>query len=135
VLSQITENRKVWTRKPLIFQRTIFGFCLEKAILRQSHWSCLWQPGFAQTFKHVGVIFWPHPWRARADIHLEGRWRDRDSLLQRFLRFFGAIELAAGSGEPTVSVGIIRVRPDSALCGFDCGFVFSREIQSQRDLI
>jgi hypothetical protein len=35
-LSQITENRKVWTRKSLIFQHTIFGFCLEKAILRQS---------------------------------------------------------------------------------------------------
>ena len=35
-LSQITENRKVWTRKPLIFQYTIFGFCLEKAFLRQS---------------------------------------------------------------------------------------------------
>ena len=35
-LSQITENRKVWTRKPLIFRHTIFGFCLEKAILRQS---------------------------------------------------------------------------------------------------
>src|SRR5262247_3219096 len=35
-LSQITENRKVWTRKSLIFQYTIFGFCLEKAILRQS---------------------------------------------------------------------------------------------------
>ena len=35
-LSQITENRKVWTRKSLIFQYTIFGFCLEKAILRDS---------------------------------------------------------------------------------------------------
>ena len=35
-LSQITENRKVWTRTLLIFQYTIFGFCLEKAILRQS---------------------------------------------------------------------------------------------------
>ena len=29
-LSQITENRKVWTRKLLIFQYTIFGFCLER---------------------------------------------------------------------------------------------------------
>jgi hypothetical protein len=36
-MSQITENRKVWTRKSLIFQYTIFGFCLEKTILRQSH--------------------------------------------------------------------------------------------------
>ena len=35
-LSQITENRKVWTRKSLICQQTIFGFCPEKAILRQS---------------------------------------------------------------------------------------------------
>jgi len=35
-LSQITENRKVWTRKPLIFQYTIFEFCLEKAMVRQS---------------------------------------------------------------------------------------------------
>src|SRR5215472_15524326 len=35
-LSQITENRKVWARKSLIFQYTVSGFCLEKAILRQS---------------------------------------------------------------------------------------------------
>jgi cobalt-zinc-cadmium efflux system protein len=35
-LSHITENRKVWTRKSLIFQYTIFGFCLEKGLLRQS---------------------------------------------------------------------------------------------------
>src|SRR2546429_7781754 len=35
-LSQMTENRKVWIRKSLIFQYTVFGFCLEKAILRQS---------------------------------------------------------------------------------------------------
>src|SRR5215475_7887611 len=35
-LSQITENRKVWTRKSLIFRYTIFGFFLEEAILRQS---------------------------------------------------------------------------------------------------
>ena len=35
-LSQITENRKVWSRKPLVFQHTIFRFCLEKASLRQS---------------------------------------------------------------------------------------------------
>jgi len=35
-LSQITENRKVLTRKPLIFRYTIFGFCPKMAILRQS---------------------------------------------------------------------------------------------------
>src|SRR2546428_10644602 len=42
-LSQMTENRKVWIRKSLIFQYTVFGFCLEKAILRQSPklcWTC-----------------------------------------------------------------------------------------------
>jgi len=43
-LSQITENRKVWTRKSLIFQYTIFGFCLEKAILRQSPFA--WEDKF-----------------------------------------------------------------------------------------
>jgi len=36
VLSQITENRKVEARKPLIFQDTVFEFYLEKATLRQS---------------------------------------------------------------------------------------------------
>src|SRR4029450_13371259 len=36
VLSHITENGKVWTRKALIFQYTIVGFCLEKAKWRQS---------------------------------------------------------------------------------------------------
>src|SRR4029453_15558008 len=36
VLLQITENRKVETRKPLIFQDTVFEFSLEKATLRQS---------------------------------------------------------------------------------------------------
>ena len=35
-LSHITENRNVWTRESLIFPRTVFGFGLEKAILRQS---------------------------------------------------------------------------------------------------
>ena len=35
-LSQITENRKVETRKPLIFQDPIFGFYLKKATLRQN---------------------------------------------------------------------------------------------------
>jgi hypothetical protein len=35
-LSQITENRKVETHKPLIFRDPIFGFCLQKATLRQS---------------------------------------------------------------------------------------------------
>ena len=40
-LSQIIENRKVGTRKSLIFQYTIFGLCLEKAILRQSPISSL----------------------------------------------------------------------------------------------
>ena len=33
-LSQITVNRKVWSRKSLIFRYTIFGLCLEKAIVR-----------------------------------------------------------------------------------------------------
>jgi len=32
-LAPITETRKVWTRKSLIFQNMIFGFCLAKAIL------------------------------------------------------------------------------------------------------
>ena len=36
-LSQITENRKVEPRKLLIFQHTIFRFCLQKATLRQNH--------------------------------------------------------------------------------------------------
>ncbi len=35
-LSQITENRKVEAPKPLIFRDPIFGFCLQKATLRQS---------------------------------------------------------------------------------------------------
>ena len=35
-LSQITENRKVEARKPLIFQDRVFEFSLEKATLRQS---------------------------------------------------------------------------------------------------
>ena len=35
-LSQITENRKVETRKWLIFREPIFGFCLQKSTLRQS---------------------------------------------------------------------------------------------------
>src|SRR5262245_8125234 len=97
--------------------------------------SSLWQSGFAQTFKHMGVIFRAYPWWARVDIHIEGRWRDRHRLLQRCLCFCGAIELAAGSGEPSVSVGIIRVRAYSALGGLDCSFVLSRQIQSQGDLI
>src|SRR5215831_10142642 len=35
-LSQITENRKVETRKWLICREPIFGFCLQKPTLRQS---------------------------------------------------------------------------------------------------
>ena len=37
-LLQITENRKVEARKPLIFQDTVFEFSLEKATLRQNPW-------------------------------------------------------------------------------------------------
>jgi len=37
VLSQITGNRKVETRKPLIFQHVIFSFGLKNATLRQNH--------------------------------------------------------------------------------------------------
>ena len=36
VLSQTTENRKVETRKPLIFRDPIFGFSLQNPTLRQS---------------------------------------------------------------------------------------------------
>jgi len=50
-LSQITENRKVATRKWLIFREPIFGFCLQKPTLRQSpkasrrpHCSMRWPP-------------------------------------------------------------------------------------------
>src|SRR5215510_14850360 len=35
-LSQTTENRKVETRKPLIFRDPIFGFYLQNPTLRQS---------------------------------------------------------------------------------------------------
>jgi hypothetical protein len=35
-LSQTTENRKVEAPKSLIFRDPIFGFCLQKATLRQS---------------------------------------------------------------------------------------------------
>jgi transcriptional regulator with XRE-family HTH domain len=35
-LSQIIENRKVESRKLLIFQHTIFRCCLQKATLRQN---------------------------------------------------------------------------------------------------
>jgi len=35
-LSQITENRKVESRKSLIFRNTTLRFCLKKANLRQS---------------------------------------------------------------------------------------------------
>jgi hypothetical protein len=35
-LSQITENREAEARNPLIFQYSIFGFCPQKATLRQS---------------------------------------------------------------------------------------------------
>jgi hypothetical protein len=39
-LSHMTENRKVWSRKSLNFQHTIFGFCLKKTCLRQSPQAC-----------------------------------------------------------------------------------------------
>jgi hypothetical protein len=35
-LAQITENKKVEARKPLIFRNQIVGFCLEKAPLQDS---------------------------------------------------------------------------------------------------
>src|SRR5262245_6164 len=40
-LSQTTENRKVETRKPLIFRDPIFGFSLQNPTLRQSHHACI----------------------------------------------------------------------------------------------
>ena len=50
-LSHITENRKVEAPKSLIFRDPIFGFCLQKATLRQSchvPWghpeTCKWEP-------------------------------------------------------------------------------------------
>ena len=50
-LSQITENRKVEARKPLIFQDTVFEFSLEKATLRQSHVKTL------QPVQHYGTLW------------------------------------------------------------------------------
>ena len=44
-LSQITENRKVEAPKALIFRDPIFGFCLQKATLRQSRFSSLLAAG------------------------------------------------------------------------------------------
>src|SRR5262249_55584585 len=39
-MSQTTENRKVETRKPLIFRDPIFGFSLQNPTLRQSRATC-----------------------------------------------------------------------------------------------
>ena len=53
-LSQMTENRKVEARKPLIFQDTVFEFYLEKATLRQSLQNNVMTLRAGETF--VGVI-------------------------------------------------------------------------------
>jgi hypothetical protein len=57
-----------------------------KVIGRKRGSTCSWMPsplrqsGLAETFEHVGVIPGPYPRRAPAEIHVEGRWRDRDGL-------------------------------------------------------
>lgn len=37
--------------------------------------------GFSQAVEHVGVVFWPKPERAFADLKVERGRRDRDGLL------------------------------------------------------
>jgi hypothetical protein len=71
-LSQITENRKVEARKPLIFQDTVFEFSLEKATLRQSRQAC--RPG-ADRGRRPGVALsykgrWPKHERTYANVNV-----------------------------------------------------------------
>jgi hypothetical protein len=42
------------------------------------------------------------PWDAPANKYLERCRRDRNRLLERFLRFFDLTDLAEGRGEPAV---------------------------------
>jgi hypothetical protein len=53
--------------------------------------------GLAQTFEHVGVVFWPDPRHSIADIQVEGRWRYRNGPFQGFPRFWEAAQLAERS--------------------------------------
>jgi hypothetical protein len=43
--------------------------------------------GFSETIENVGVLFWPKPGRAFADLKVEGVRRNRNGLCQRRLRF------------------------------------------------
>jgi hypothetical protein len=71
--------------------------------LRQSPEAALTLPSsLAQALEHVGVVFWPMPWYAPANKYLERGRRDRNGLLERFLRFNGLTALAEGCGEPAV---------------------------------
>jgi RibD C-terminal domain len=58
--------------------------------------------GLVQALEHVGVVFRPMPRYAPADKYLERGRRDRNVLLERFLRFRGLTDLAEGRGDPAV---------------------------------
>jgi len=65
--------------------------------------------GLAQTLDYVGVVFRPYPRKALADIGLDMRRCNRDSLLQRLLRLRSPTELAERRGEYTVGARTIGV--------------------------
>ena len=78
--------------------------------------------GLAQSLEHVSVIFRPVPGHARADIHVERRRRDRDSLLQRSFRSSSPTELAECRGKPAAGERKIRVCADGSWCRPGCGW-------------
>jgi hypothetical protein len=70
-----------------------------------------------------------------ADKRVERARRDRDGLLQRFLRFSDPAELAKRGGEATVSVREIGVGPDPPFCRIDCSLVVAGPVKTPRQLV
>src|SRR5580704_13671268 len=72
--------------------------------------------GFAQALDHVRVILRTMPWDAAADIHVEGRWCERDRLVERVLGFGDPTFLCLCRRQPAIDQRVFRIGADRTLC-------------------
>ncbi len=88
--------------------------------------------GFSQTLDEMSVVFRAKPRNSVADIHVECRRCAGDGLLQGFLRFCSAPELAQRRRGPAVDHRKMGIRPDQPFRGLDRSLVLAAEISTAR---
>src|SRR5215472_7770776 len=97
-------------------------------------WPSLTPAGLAQTFEHVGVVLRPKQRREPSDIHVERAGRDRDGLVEGFLCFFDAAQLAQRGGKPAVGLRVLGKSANCLLRVLGGGFIGAHKVMAQRDV-